>query len=115
MKITIETHDKRTIAKIDELLPRFLESITNQSRKEPHRAIMPTPRGLVFELDERYLSTHTINALKQEGIYDLQKLVRYSEAQLLKLPKFGRKAVLEIKDLLAGHNAKLKDDHTLEE
>lgn len=110
MKITIETHDKKTIAKINELLPRFMEFVANQGRKEPHRDIMPSPRGVVFELDERYLSTHTINALKQEGIYDLQKLVRYSEAQLLKLPKFGRKAILEIKDLLAEHNAALKDD-----
>lgn len=110
MKITIETQDKKTIAKINELLPKFMEFVTNEGRREPHRAIMPTPRGLVFELDERYLSTHTINALKQEGIYDLQKLVRYSEEELLKLPKFGRKAVLEIKDLLNGHNAKLKDD-----
>lgn len=110
MKITIETHDKKTIAKINELLPTFIEFVTNEGRRNPYRDIMPSPRGVVFNLDERYLSTHTINALKQEGIYDLQKLVRYSEAELLKLPKFGRKAVLEIKDLLNRHNAKLKDD-----
>lgn len=110
MKITIETHDKKTIARINELLPQFMEFIANQGRAEPPRSIMPTPPGFVFELDERYLSTGTINALKMEGIYDLRKLVRYSAAELRRKPRFGTKAITEINDLLSGNGMKLKDD-----
>lgn len=112
MKITIETHDKKTIAKINEILPRFMEFVANEGRREPHRDIMPTPQGLVFELDERYLSTGTINALKMEGIYDLRKLVRYSAAELRRKPRFGVKAIMEINDLLLSNGMKLQDDPT---
>jgi len=110
MRIIIETQDKKTIARINEILPQFMEFIANQGRPEPHRAVMPTPPGHVFELDERYLSTRTINALKMEGIYDLRKLVRYSAAELRRKPRFGSKAIMEINDLLNGNGMKLQDD-----
>lgn len=110
MKITIETQDKKAMAKINELLPMFMEFVIDRAKFS--QSFPKHPTGPLFEIDERYLSSHTINALKQEGIYTIPKLITYTEAELLTKPKFGRKAILEIKDLLKAHGATLKDDQS---
>lgn len=111
MKITIETQDKKALARINELLPMFMEFVIDRAKFSQSFPKHPPP-GPLFEIDERYLSSHTINALKQEGIYTIPKLITYSEAELLTKPKFGRKAILEVKGLLKAHGATLKDDTT---
>lgn len=52
-------------------------------------------------LDTLELNVRYINNLKQENIFYIGELVRMSEAELMKLPRLGRKSVDEVKLALA--------------
>ena len=51
-------------------------------------------------IEDFSLSVRTLNCLKYLNIKTLEDLVRENEKSLLKVPKFGRKSLNEIKDLL---------------
>ena len=51
----------------------------------------------IIDLD---LSVRTLNCLNYLNIKTLEDLVSYNEKELLAVPKFGRKSLREIQDLL---------------
>jgi DNA-directed RNA polymerase subunit alpha len=56
----------------------------------------------LFErVDDLELSVRSANCLKNDGIVYVGELVQKSEAEMLRTPNFGRKSLVEIKDLLA--------------
>lgn len=56
---------------------------------------------LMERVDELELSVRSANCLKNEGIIYIGELVQRSEAEMLSTPNFGRRALNEIKELLA--------------
>lgn len=59
----------------------------------------PTTRtslGSLYDLD--YISKRTQTALEQDGIEYLEQALDKSEADLLRVPSFGRKALNEIRE-----------------
>lgn len=70
---------------------------------------MDIPKNLwatsVYDLGE--LSTRTVTCLKNENLVKLEDLVNISEAEMLRIPNFGRKSLLElqlaIRDLAKKH------------
>ena len=66
--------------------------------KEPEYAFTP----VLFEnFEELELSVRTDNGLKEGNIFLIGDLIQASEAELLRIPNFGRKSLNEIKEVLA--------------
>ena len=61
----------------------------------------PLDRYLSIELDEIELSLRSASALRNAEIFVVGDLIRMSEAELLRVPNFGRKCLAEIKGVLA--------------
>ena len=61
------------------------------------------------------LPVRTINCLKAESIFTIEKLVTYTETELLKTPNLGRKALNEIKEALTTMGLSLRPDRTTKE
>ena len=57
---------------------------------------------------EGLLSNRTVAHLAEHNIKTLGDLTKSSEIDLLKLPGFGKKSILEIKEALIAHNMSLK-------
>lgn len=57
--------------------------------------------GLFQSIDNLEMTVRTTNCLKSEGIETIEDLVKWSESDLLKTPNLGKKALTEIKDVLA--------------
>ncbi len=55
------------------------------------------------------LSTKTLNALKKAKIKSIKKLIKKKPSELLKIPRFGKKALLEINNALAKFNLSIKE------
>lgn len=55
---------------------------------------------LLIKVDDLDLSVRSGNCLKSENILYIGDLVKKTEAQMLQTPNFGRKSLIEIKDLL---------------
>lgn len=49
------------------------------------------------------LSHRALNALRNEGIETIQQLKMYTEAELLRIPNFGRVSLMLAKEALAEH------------
>jgi len=64
---------------------------------DSERARMEIP---LRPIDILHLTIRTSNCLKAENIYYISDLVCLTEAELLKVPNFGKKSVTEIKDML---------------
>lgn len=58
-------------------------------------------------LDSFELSTRTADALRRDGITTVAELLRMSEDELLRVPKFGRKSLLEVKELCVSRGWRL--------
>lgn len=54
-------------------------------------------------IDEFELSVRAQNSMKMANIQTLADLVRYQEAEVLKLKNFGRKSLIEVNKVLANH------------
>ncbi len=52
-------------------------------------------------VDELELSVRSLRSLKDENIHSIGDLIQRTETELLKTPKFGHKALNEIKEALA--------------
>jgi len=54
-------------------------------------------------VDDLELTVRLVNCLKEENIYYIGDLIQRTEVELLKTPTLDRKALTEIKDVLASH------------
>lgn len=59
------------------------------------------------QLDELELSKRTTDALRNEGLVSLGLITQKTEAELLRLPNFGRKSLNEVKEVLASYGRRL--------
>jgi DNA-directed RNA polymerase subunit alpha len=57
--------------------------------------------ALLQAIDELDLTVRSANCLKAENIYYVGDLIQRGEMELLKIPNFGKKLLIEIKDVLA--------------
>jgi DNA-directed RNA polymerase alpha subunit len=60
-----------------------------------------------IRLEELELSIRVFHALKQQDIETLGDVCKYSEAELLRYPNFGRKSLNELKEILSFHGLSL--------
>jgi DNA-directed RNA polymerase subunit alpha len=95
------------VVKAARLLNDELYIFSNISSKSPSQGTVPsqtllTENGdyLSQQVDELELSVRASNCLKNAGIFTIWQLVEKSEQELLKTKNFGRKSLLEIKDVL---------------
>ena len=64
-----------------------------------------------LNIDALELPIRIQNCLKAENIYSIQKLIAYTESDLLKTPNLGRHALARIKHELTILNLKLKENN----
>lgn len=55
-----------------------------------------------------YFSTRVINALREEKILTIGRLLEYTESEILRLPNIAKHSLQNIKDALAEHGLNLK-------
>jgi DNA-directed RNA polymerase subunit alpha len=68
----------------------------------------PPNRNLLRKLDELDLSIRTTNSLKNAtSVQYIGDLVQKTDAELLRLPNFGRKSLNEIKEVLGNMGLRL--------
>lgn len=72
---------------------------------EPALASDPKPLWPIAHLG---IPDRSVRALAGDGIFDVRDLVHHSEADLLKTPNIGRRALNEIKAALADHGLRLR-------
>lgn len=105
---TVRTETDHLKHKVDNLRTEFKslkEELTN-STKDLNVASRIIGQ---MRLDDAFeFSTRTSNSLKDAGIRKVRQLLNWSEAQLLKLPNFGRKSLNEVKENLRLLNLSLK-------
>jgi hypothetical protein len=82
--------------------PGLAEAVAEQRELEAAAAAGALP------LDSLELSTRTTDALRRDGITTVAQLLQKSEDELLRVPKFGRKSLQEIKELCASHGWRLR-------
>jgi len=108
---------RQMVAKIIRKIERRI-FIINQSLKEPQVIIkyiektveekapnLPIVYKPVAALGE--MTVRTANALLNDEIKTVQQLIEKRESELLRIPNFGRKSLMELQELLANHNLKL--------
>ena len=60
-------------------------------------------------VEELEFSVRALNCFKNEGIRTVRDLVVLTEAELLRVPNFGRRTLREVKEILAVFDLKLRD------
>jgi DNA-directed RNA polymerase subunit alpha len=61
-------------------------------------------------IEELELGVRSYNCLKREGVETVGDLIARSEAELMKIPNFGRKSIEEVRERLAKSNLKLRGE-----
>jgi hypothetical protein len=67
----------------------------------PDRAELPLDEKLAMPLNAFETTVRVANALNNSGINTIGELIQQSEAELLRIPNFGRVSLAEVKGLLA--------------
>lgn len=62
------------------------------------------------EVEKLPINTQQVNALKRDGIYDIDDLLEYTASELVKLPNIGGHSVSVIEKALANSNLALKKE-----
>src|SRR5260221_2138170 len=87
---------------LQDQLQLFINFDEPQHATEEDRASdLPFNKNLLRKVDELELSVRSPNCLKNDNIVYIGDLVQKSEAEMLRTPNFGRKALNEIKEVLA--------------
>lgn len=55
------------------------------------------------------LTTKTLNAIKKAKIKTIKKLIKKKSSELLKIPRFGKKALIEVNNALSKFNLSIKE------
>lgn len=71
------------------------EPIFEEIEEEDKKQVYPS-------IEELELSVRAYNCLKREGIDSVEKLLEYSEDELLDIRNFGQKSIQEVKDKIKG-------------
>lgn len=82
--------------------PGLAEAVAEQRQFEAAAAAGELP------LDSFELSTRTADALRRDGITTVAQLLKKTEDELLRVPRFGRKSLREIKELCASRGWRLR-------
>jgi hypothetical protein len=61
---------------------------------------LPFPQVMLKKIDDLELSVRSTNCCKNDNIVYVGDLVQKTEAELLRVPSFGRRSLLEIKEAL---------------
>lgn len=94
----------------------LLEEVLTLMRERTFRAVRwqesaSRPSNLLsVPIDELQLTDRAASCLKAENVYTIGDLLARSETDLIKTPNLGRKALNELKEVLASLNLKLKAD-----
>jgi hypothetical protein len=64
-------------------------------------------RNLLRRVDDLAISVRTYNCLRNEDVKLVGDLVKMTEAELLRIPNFGRKSLNEIREVLGGMSLKV--------
>ena len=88
----------------------FEEQQNVESVKEEIEDLSELSRMLNRSVDEMELSVRARNCLEASGIHTIGDLVRRNESEMLKTKNFGRKSLLEIKEILSSMNLELGMD-----
>ena len=89
--------NKRSFS-LQKMLVHTPQDISKELLKEQEYSFNP---ALFQKVQELELSIRAENGLKEGKIFLIGDLIQASEAELLRLPNFGRKSLNEIKELLA--------------
>ncbi len=80
----------------------FEEDSDEFSYQQQERAPLPRNDQLDRSVDELELSVRSYNCLKNAGIKTIRDLVQRSEREMLATKNFGKKSLVEIRDILRG-------------
>lgn len=85
----------------------LLEEILELSRARfygpgPHKGLVIDPI-LLRPVDDLELTVRSADILRAEGVYYIGDLIQMDENDLLRMPNMGKKALREIKEMLASH------------
>jgi len=64
------------------------------------------------KVEDLELTVRTSNCLRDFGISTLEELCAFSQRELLKIPNFGKRALVEIVDICHKYGVALRDDDT---
>ncbi|SEJ92049.1 RNA polymerase, alpha chain C terminal domain [Sphingobium sp. AP50] len=95
----------------DRVIHELVNDIVRLGPRRPH----PYPSfqvepAMLKKLAEFPLSTRTATNLRQQNIFYVGDLVQHTEAEILRIPNFGRKSLKEVKAMLADLNLRLGMD-----
>jgi len=80
--------------------------VSPQEKTGPVLEVKITPQSQIWELE---LSMRADNCLREEKIETVGDLLKYSEANLLRIPRLGLKTIKEIRDVLRANGLFLSE------
>lgn len=95
------------------ILDNHLVLLMNLSAKSMEEKVFGASEPLLKHsnlpaIEDLELSARSFNCLKREGIDTVEKLISYSEEELLDIKNFGTKSIDEVKEKLKALNLRLK-------
>ena len=88
----------------------FLSNVESISSKQQSQIVETPTKETYTPIEILGLSPRTLNACINGDIGSIEQLVKCSEAKLSNLRGFGKKALNEVKDALAGRGLALADE-----
>jgi DNA-directed RNA polymerase alpha subunit len=100
---------KKVLIKLTEALATQLQRPSNVPPpiNDYTMSYMKTVKARRIRVDSLELSVRVANGLKNEGLETLGDVCKYTEIQLYRIPNFGRKSMVELKEILHFHGLSL--------
>jgi DNA-directed RNA polymerase alpha subunit len=100
---------KKVLIKLTDALATQLERPVDMPSPTNDYAIsyMKMVKARRIRLEGLELSIRVFHALQNENLETLGDVCKYSEAELLRIPNFGRKSLNELKEILSFHGLSL--------
>jgi DNA-directed RNA polymerase alpha subunit len=97
---------------VDTLIERIAERVINimlfNGNSKKRKEFFDRNDLLKTTIGKLNISPRTYNCFKSQEIRTLEDLILYTERDLMKIRNFGKKGVIEIKELLEEYNLSLK-------
>jgi DNA-directed RNA polymerase subunit alpha len=87
-----------------------IDKISYASSDEPEPDVPPAGGMENFPIEELELGVRSYNCLKRVGIETIGDLVSKTETELAAIPNFGKKSIEEVRETLAAHGLRLRDE-----